>query len=401
MRANPKVSICIPSYNHAPFLSTAIESALGQTYRNLEIIIVDDGSTDDSRAIAESYATRYPSLVKFFTHPQGRNLGISATSNLAFQKASGEFWSGLPSDDVYFPDKTERQLDFMDKHPQVGWSYGPAQCIDANGVDLPQLFGWDLSRGPHALERQIIRNHISAMTVMAPRSFLEEAGREDTRLIYGDWELFVRLLSLRKVGFIDQPLVKYRLHSENSSQGVEMQESLKRGLQVMTVLAEKAPTFGGELGQPQMRALLCMMQAYYYFSLDQSVAATECLRAVFKTDRSLKDNPRICVRWLERIGAQTQFYDWIAAAVRQDIERPGKKLVRQFESLAAARAALGNYSTGNLSETRRYALRSLRIDPLRAGDRELMTILMESVFGSRLTVRARRLKQQLARKANT
>jgi glycosyltransferase involved in cell wall biosynthesis len=396
MRANPKVSICIPSYNHSRFLPDAIESALRQTYPNFEIIVVDDGSTDDSLAIAESFAVKYPSLLKVFTHSGRRNLGIAATANLAFQKAGGEFWSGLPSDDVYYPDKLERQIAFIDKHPQVDWCYGHAQCIDANGAILPQIFGWDISGDPHPVERQIIGNHISAMTVLAPRSLLEKVGREDESLIYSDWELFVRMLSVSKVGFIDKPLVKYRLHSENTSLGIELEENLKRALQVVTTLAQKAPSLGGELGQPRVRALLSLMQAYYFFSLKQRAAAAGHLRAVFKTDPSLENNPGICVRWLERIRAENQFYDWVADELREHVQTAsGKKLLKQYDSLAYAGRALASYRAGDLAETRRCALRSFKMDPRRAGDRQLRSLFIESVVGSPLTNQVRRIKRQL------
>lgn len=84
---DPKVSICVPSYNHARFLPMALESALAQTYDDFEVVVVDDGSTDDSLAVAQSYAARHPSKVRVFTHPGHRNRGISETVNLAFEKA--------------------------------------------------------------------------------------------------------------------------------------------------------------------------------------------------------------------------------------------------------------------------------------------------------------------------
>ena len=79
----PTVSICIPSYNHAPYLPAAIESALGQTYRDLEVVIVDDGSTDDSLEIARAYERREPERVRVLTHPGHVNRGTAATANLA------------------------------------------------------------------------------------------------------------------------------------------------------------------------------------------------------------------------------------------------------------------------------------------------------------------------------
>jgi len=129
MTCKPKVSICIPSYNHARFLPAAIESALAQTHKNIEIVIVDDGSTDNSLKIAGSYASKYPSIVFLHTHPGHCNRGISATMNLAAQKSTGEYWSTIGSDDVLYSNKTERQVAYLDKHPNVAWVYSCVQHI--------------------------------------------------------------------------------------------------------------------------------------------------------------------------------------------------------------------------------------------------------------------------------
>src|SRR6476660_5130840 len=123
----PRVSVCIPSYNHAPYLAEAIDSVLAQTYRDFEIVLVDDGSTDDSLEIAQGYAARFPDVVRVLTHANHANLGISETVNLAYQESRGEFWSGLPSDDMLYPDKLERQVAFLDAHPNIGWLYSHAE----------------------------------------------------------------------------------------------------------------------------------------------------------------------------------------------------------------------------------------------------------------------------------
>src|SRR2546427_3598573 len=133
MLNQPKVSITIPSYNHARFLPAAIESALAQTYQHLEIIIVDDGSTDGSLQIAEEYGRRHADVIKVITHAGLRNRGISETVNLGFESATGSYWCGLPSDDLFHPRKIAEQVAFLERHPEIGWVYGYAQYIDTNG----------------------------------------------------------------------------------------------------------------------------------------------------------------------------------------------------------------------------------------------------------------------------
>src|SRR5882724_1252462 len=193
----PKVSVCIPSFNHARFLPAAIDSALAQTYRDFEIVIVDDGSTDESLSIAEAYAAKYPSYVRVLTHPGHRNLGIAKTSNLAMRSARGEFWSGLPSDDVLFPEKLELQVAYLEAHPELGWVYSNAEYIDEAGRSRPELglFGEDLSRHQNPVEQLIEQNVIPAMTILVRRELLERLGGEDESLLYSDWDCWVRLMS--------------------------------------------------------------------------------------------------------------------------------------------------------------------------------------------------------------
>src|SRR5258708_17138607 len=136
MSPAPRISVCIPSYNHARFLPATLDAILDQTFRDFEIVVVDDGSTDDTMEILRSYASRYPEIVRIFTHPGGRNRGISATVNLALKKARGVYWCGHPSDDVSYRDRLERQLAYLDSHPDVGWIYGVADLIDEHGTPL-------------------------------------------------------------------------------------------------------------------------------------------------------------------------------------------------------------------------------------------------------------------------
>src|SRR5437016_14015646 len=90
----PLVSVCMPSFNHAPFLPTAIESVLKQTYPHVELIIVDDGSTDKSLEIAQGYAARYPGRVSVDTHEGNAHRGGVATAHLVFERVGGGYWSG-------------------------------------------------------------------------------------------------------------------------------------------------------------------------------------------------------------------------------------------------------------------------------------------------------------------
>lgn len=162
MGRDPLVSVCVPSYNHGQFISMTIESVLAQTYHNVEVVIVDDGSSDNTLAVLERYATRYPSKVRVFTHPGGVHRGISASANLAFQKAEGEYWCGLSSDDLFYPDKVEQQVEFLKRNPHVAFVYGYAHAISGHDLRPSGLLGVDISTTPNPLAPRLRRTAFSA-----------------------------------------------------------------------------------------------------------------------------------------------------------------------------------------------------------------------------------------------
>lgn len=106
----PRVSVLIPTYNAGRYLGAALESVLGQTYQDFEIIVVDDGSEDDTAAVA----ARYPQVRYFYN----AHSGISVTRNLAISKAKGEMIAFLDADDMWAPDKLEKQVAYLDRYPE-------------------------------------------------------------------------------------------------------------------------------------------------------------------------------------------------------------------------------------------------------------------------------------------
>jgi len=123
----PRVSVITPFLNEERFISEAIASVLAQTYGDWELLLVDDGSTDNSPRIARQAAERSPSRVHYLRHPGGKNLGMSRSRNLGIEHARGEFVAFLDGDDVYLPEKLERQVQILDEHPTTAMVYGATQ----------------------------------------------------------------------------------------------------------------------------------------------------------------------------------------------------------------------------------------------------------------------------------
>jgi glycosyltransferase involved in cell wall biosynthesis len=118
--SDPRVSVICIFYNERRFLGEALESVLGQSYRDFELIVADDGSSDESVAIARDYARRFPDRVRYVDHPGHANHGMSATRNLGLAAARGEFVAFIDADDVWLPEKLAEQVAILDANPDAG-----------------------------------------------------------------------------------------------------------------------------------------------------------------------------------------------------------------------------------------------------------------------------------------
>lgn len=269
------VSICIPAYNHAEFLPEAIESCLNQTYKDIEIIIVDDGSSDNSLEIARQYERTHPSLIQVFTHADSLHHGISATVNLACSKFKGAFYCGLASDDVFYPEKTQRQVNYLIKNPDIGWVYSKAKMFGA----MSDIVGTDISQDPDPLETLIIDNRICGQTVLSRRSVWERTGAYDEALVFSDWDFWMRMLGVAKVGFIDEVLAGWRIHSRNTSVGIALKTGCEYALEVVT--AWRARHF-----EPKHLGLINLRRSGYLFELGRLAEARASLSDAFNASDS-------------------------------------------------------------------------------------------------------------------
>lgn len=301
----PKVSVCIASYNHARFIGETLDSILAQTYRDFEIVIVDDGSTDDSLKILNSYAKKHPQI-KVFIHPNHENKGISVTANEVIKRSRGEYISFIGSDDTWCSYSLERRINFLEK-TGVGFVYSKADCINEKGDLLNEIIGADISKEADPLMSVIISNPIPAITVTVRRECLDRAGLYADSVVYGDWELWIRLLNFYKIGFIDEPLAKYRIHGSNTSIGTEpskhfalvrqMYQYLKDNIQKPEYFKLRETKYQKAISE--QLALLPKREAQVYFDRyfqatarnDWGAAKLEIIRA-FKLSPSTVCRPR-------------------------------------------------------------------------------------------------------------
>ena len=204
------VSAIIPNYNYASYLKEAIDSVLGQTYPFVEAIVVDDGSTDGSRELIESYGTRIRAVFQ-------RNGGVSAARNAGVASSRGEYIAFLDADDVWLPQKVERQVERFTNDRSIGLVHVGVEEIDGDGRNLAfQTDGLEgyVAKDLLLFERPVILGGGSGF--MVRRDVFDGVGGFDTRLsTSADWDLFYRVASRHRVGFVAEPLLRYRYHGSN------------------------------------------------------------------------------------------------------------------------------------------------------------------------------------------
>lgn len=207
------VSVVITSYNYGNYLATAVESVLCQTSENFEIIIIDDGSTDNTRLIAESYL-RDQRVKYIYQH----NSGQPKAKNRGIRESKGEYIAFLDADDIWMPTKLERQLPLFDD-PPIGVVYSRRKWIDPDGKEIEG--NERILRRGNILDHIFVDNFICFSSSMVRRSFIVDSGFFDENLPMGiDYDLWLRLAARCKFDYVDEPLVKYRTGHANLSKNV-------------------------------------------------------------------------------------------------------------------------------------------------------------------------------------
>lgn len=217
----PEVSVLIPSYNHARFLRECLDSILAQTFRDFEVVIVDDGSTDESVALIRSYDDpRVRISVNDF------NRGTYGTLAHAQSLALGRFLAVMNSDDVWHPEKLQRQVELLRDHRELSFVFTLGELIDecARRIDIDVHADWPREPRAEYLPWLLHENRILASSVMFRSG---EANFDPSWRYSGDWALLLRLSLRGPAACLPEPLTKWRQHGANSyvrSKGVTLEE---------------------------------------------------------------------------------------------------------------------------------------------------------------------------------
>lgn len=212
---NTSVSVIMPTFNRASFLAESIGSIWAQTRPVLELIVVDDGSTDDTpRVLAELTAQASVANRVLRVLPQA-NQGPAAARCLGLHAATGTCVALLDSDDFWEPEHLSRSLSALESTPGAGLVHGPARIMDGKGALTGEVWARPEYRGDvHA--RLLIRNGVNASSVVALRQVLLDAGGWDPAMpCLENWEFWIRVSRACAFAWVEDPMLRYRVHSGN------------------------------------------------------------------------------------------------------------------------------------------------------------------------------------------
>lgn len=234
---NTNISVIIPAHNYGRFIADAIKSAFNQTTRPYEVLVVDDGSLDNTASIVRGFGD----AVRYIWQ---ENAGVCAARNRGVAETSGELIAFLDADDIWANNKLEEQASVFLSDPEIGLVHCSILDFEDRtgekiGVPSAGMSGW-VADELLLWERQAV--NVSGSAVMVSRSAFEAVGGFDERLkVAEDWDFCYRVARQFKVGFVPEPLVNYRIHGSAAHRNIA---EMERG---MRMFYEKAFADGGDV----------------------------------------------------------------------------------------------------------------------------------------------------------
>lgn len=290
----PTISVIIPTYNYGHFLSAAINSVLAQTYAATEIIIVDDGSTDNTKDIVRSFGNDVVYL-------RQENSGLSAARNTGIVESKCDLIAFLDADDLWHPEKLKLQVDYLEAHVQFGMVYCGAREFDSMsgrtlGIHLDGKEGW---LAEDLLNFEVPTVIAIGSTSLIKREVFDAIGKFDPQLNHSeDWDISFRIANKFRIGFVREILVEYRSHDKN------MHKNIGRMEKAMVTCFEKAFISSDATRDGHRKTSysnLYKVLAGSYFRSGEYLAFLRCsVISISLSPRKLLHFVKFPARWLER-----------------------------------------------------------------------------------------------------
>jgi len=228
MSNSPLVSVVIPCYNHEQYVEQALNSVFDQTYDNIELIVIDDGSSDNSVAVMKKMQE-----VHNFTLVTQKNMGVCKTLNKAVSLSKGKYIALLASDDYWDLSKIEKQISSLESSPKSNFCFTQAIEFDDNGINNDKIFPKTPLTGK-ILNQLFIRQHVPAGSMMFSRSLYDTLDGFDENLKEEDWDFVIRSAAHTEFSAVSEPLFYYRSHEANIMKTRKRQEIFRQKALLLT-----------------------------------------------------------------------------------------------------------------------------------------------------------------------
>jgi glycosyltransferase involved in cell wall biosynthesis len=304
---SPLVSVIITTYNHEPFIATAIRSVLVQTYRDYEIIVVDDGSTDGTASQVSAFSDRIISV-------RQRNQGVAGSRNAGIRKATGYFLTFLDGDDVWEPEKLVHHVAAAEAHPRSGLIAVDGVQFSGDSIILGSLFGPAVTsqlagRESFTLKgyEELLRaNFISTTSqVLIPRPVFDVVGLSDRRFpICSDWDLYLRIAARYDITLVNRKLVLWR-YLDSSASGADRLRFFRWATDEIPILRKhlrRSPVSCRPLvrGLLKEKILATAFKAYYCGEAERAWSKRYLLRLYVRNPASLVIASYLAAHYLPR-----------------------------------------------------------------------------------------------------
>jgi len=280
MNTTPLVSVIIPTYNRSRIVGSAIDSALGQSYGNLEIIVIDDGSTDGTEVALKSYEGRIRYLKK-------ENGGVSSARNAGIRASTGEYIAFLDSDDYWRKDKIRRQVECATNNPEAGLIYSDILCVNDAGLRMTRRqMVHEFHRG-NVFRQLFKRTFVPTCSVVAKRACFDRVGLFDESMKCGeDGDMWLRIAAEYTFEYLDSVLAVHKLdsHVSLSGDGIKM-------LCAAIAYRERAMARRDDLISEFKDEAMATMSQLYACAAEMMLDKDEAGKAASYVVRSIKSRP--------------------------------------------------------------------------------------------------------------
>jgi glycosyltransferase involved in cell wall biosynthesis len=290
---SPKVSIVMPVLNGERFIEAAIQSVLAQTFRDYELIVVDDGSTDGTAQLVNAFVGKL--ALQYVRHDSPR--GIPYSMNDGVGHATGDLISFLDHDDTWLPDFLSTQVRYLDEHPSVGMVHCDFQTIDVRGSVIEESVAKCRQRkrpSGKVFRDLFMDSFIVGNSVLIRRECLTQVGLFDESLRWGDYHLWMRIARHYEVDYVSKALTQYRQHPTQSTRAVPASRSDEDSVAMVAIkkIIELYPDIRTELGEKRIRRRMASLNYDMAHSLFARDAMHDARIYVARALRLWPTNPR-------------------------------------------------------------------------------------------------------------